>query len=251
MKILVDGQLVEYTDEGKGRTVLLLHGWGMSLGAFDDMAKNLSSQYRVIRLDFPGFGASPKPSDEWGVGEYAELVGKLTEKLKLDLYAVIGHSFGGRVIIKGVANGIIHTDKVVLIGAAGVKPPQSAKKALFNAVAKVGKAATIMPGLNKLRPMLRKKLYSAAGSTDYLHADAMKKIFLNTINEDLLPLIHRVACPTLLIWGEYDMEAPLSDAYKMMNELPDAQLCVINDAGHFVYIDDPLAVGKELGVFLK
>jgi pimeloyl-ACP methyl ester carboxylesterase len=251
VNVLVKKQLINYIDEGKGRIVVLLHGWGPTSATFDDMAKYLSEKFRIIRLDFPGFGASPKPSDVWGVGDYAELVANFLAKLELrDVYAVIGHSFGGRVAIKGVAEKLITPEKVVLIDAAGVKPPKTMRKALYKSLAKLGKAATALSVLKTLRPMLRKKLYSAAGSTDYLNANEMQLIFLNTINEDLLSYVHNIAQPTLLIWGGNDYETPVSDAKKMMQELPNGRLVVVPDAGHFVYIDDFRVVTKELDAFL-
>lgn len=251
MKILVDGQMLEYKDEGSGPIVIMLHGWGTNLSTFDNIAKKLTEKFRVLRLDFPGFGASPKPSDDWHVGDYGRLVSGLIDKLKLgQVYALIGHSFGGRVIIKGVADGNLKPEKVVLIGSAGVKSDATIKTRSFAVIAKTGRVVTALPALNKLRPALKKKLYGAAGSSDYAEASQMKNIFLNTINEDLLPYIHQISQPTLLIWGESDTETPVADAYKMLNELPNADLSVVADAGHFVYLDQPEKVEQALELFL-
>jgi pimeloyl-ACP methyl ester carboxylesterase len=252
MKIMVDSQLVECKDEGTGPVIVLLHGWGANLGSFNDLAKELSESARVIRLDFPGFGGSTKPDDKWGVGEYSIFVGAFLKKLNVtSVYALIGHSFGGRVIIKGIATGELSAAKIVLLDTAGVKPSATAKKALLHTIAKLGKGMTSVPGLRKLQPLLRAKLYKAAGSTDYLDAQAMQKIFLNTINEDLLPYVPRIAQPTLLIWGEGDLETPVGDAYKILNELPNGKLTVVPGAGHFVYLDEPMLVTKELREFLS
>ncbi len=251
MQIMVNGQLVQYKDEGKGLVIVMLHGWGSNLSTFNALSGHLTKYFRVIRIDFPGFGSSSKPDDNWGVGEYAKLVSECIEKLKLgDIYAFIGHSFGGRVIIKGIANKYLHSNKIVLIGTAGVKPAESVKKVVYKSIAKAGKVVTLFPGLKSLRPALRKKLYGAAGSTDYLNAGVMQQIFLNTINEDLLPDVHHVTQPTLLIWGENDSETPLADAQRIMHELPNGKLRVVPGAGHFVYSDNNAAVTKELDIFL-
>lgn len=251
MQIMVNNQLVTYRDEGKGRVVVLLHGWGAHSASFDEVTGYLSKQFRVIRFDFPGFGGSPKPADDWGVGEYAQLTAGVLKKLGIDaVYAFGGHSFGGRVIIKGVATGMLSAEKLLLIDAAGVRPSTSAKKHLLKMIAKTGKAVTALPGLRALQPALRRRLYKAAGTTDYLEAEAMQKIFLNTINEDLLPLVHKLTQPTLLIWGEHDRETPVGDAYKILNDLSAGELVVVPDAGHFVYIDQPKAVQKAIEAFL-
>jgi len=252
MKVLVGGQLIEYKDEGKGKVLLLLHGWGANLGSFNDLAKHLSKKYRVIRFDFPGYGASPQPSTDWYIGDYAKLTSELLKKLKIEkLHAVVGHSFGGRVIIKMSALGLLATQKVILLGAAGIKPKQTPKKALYRMIAKTGKAATSLPGLKKVRASLREKFYVAIGSTDYLRSESMQQIFLHTVNEDLLPFVKTVKQPSLLIWGENDDQTPVGDAYRMLNELEDAELFVVEDAGHFVYLDDPEIVYTKIEGFLK
>jgi len=252
MKVLVNGQLIEYKDEGKGRVIVLLHGWGDQLSTFDEIAKHLVKKYRVIRLDFPGFGGSPKPLDNWNVGTFATLTSQFLKKLEVnDVYAVIGHSFGGRVIIKSVAENLMNPQRVVLIGAAGVKPHQSRKKAVYRVVAKVGKFVTSLPGLRGTRQALRKKLYESAGATDYLNAEGMQHTFRNTVNEDLLPYVHLMTQPTLLIWGEHDDQTPVADAYAMTNELNDSELVVVEEAGHFVYRENAPLVIQEIDGFLK
>lgn len=252
MKIIIDGQLVEYTDEGNGPVVVLLHGWGANLTSFNDLAKSLSGSMRVMRLDFPGFGGSTKPDDTWDVGRYGAFVSRFLDKLNIDsVRGLVGHSFGGRVIIKAIATSVLSAEKIILLDTAGVKPSATAKKAFLKTIAKLGKGMTSVPVLRKLQPLLRKKLYAAAGSTDYLDAQAMQKIFLNTINEDLLPYVKRIKQPTLLVWGEADSETPVADAYKILNELEDGKLIVVPNAGHFVYLDEPVVVIKDVKEFLS
>ncbi|MBC7943392.1 alpha/beta hydrolase [Candidatus Saccharibacteria bacterium] len=252
MKVLVDGQLIEYKDEGSGRVLLFLHGWGTSLGTFDRIVVHLAKEFRVIRFDFPGFGQSPKPPDDWSVRDYARLTSNFLEKLKItELHAIIGHSFGGRVVIKYFSLGYLEPKKVVLIAAAGVKPRQSLKKGLYKRAAKIGKLTTSIPVLKKAQPVLRKYLHLAAGSTDYLQAGHMQKVFLNVINEDLLPEVSLVTQPTLLIWGKDDTETPLSDANSMLKSLNKGRLVVIPDSGHFVYTEAYDEVNKELDGFLS
>jgi len=250
MKVLVDGQLIEYTDQGAGQVILLLHGWGTDSSSLKGLADSLVGSYRVIRLDFPGFGGSPAPQADWFVGDYAALVGEFIKKIDVAPYAIMGHSFGGRVIIKGIATHAYTAEKLVLMGSAGVKPAQSAKKQVFKAVAKVGKAATSLPGMGSVRKKLRERLYSVAGSTDYLKSGELQKTFLNTINEDLLPLVPSITQPTLMLWGEDDHDTPVADAQKIKAQLKNAELIVIEDAGHYVFIDQPAAVQDALGRFL-
>jgi pimeloyl-ACP methyl ester carboxylesterase len=101
-----------------------------------------------------------------------------------------------------------------------------------------------------LQPALKRRLYGAAGASDYLNAGDMRRIFLNTINEDLLPAATLVDRPVLMIWGANDAEVPVPVAQKLKARLPQAELVVVPEAGHFVHQDDEAAVLAELERFL-
>lgn len=250
MKLIVNDQLVTYGDEGTGKVILLLHGWGASLGTFTALTKDLSDNYRVISLDFPGFGASPKPNDSWHVDDYAQLVKAMIQKLEVDPYAMVGHSFGGRVILKAVGNNYLDPEKIVLMSSAGVKPKASLRQFAYALAAKIGKLILKLPLLSRFQVKLRRRLYESAGSTDYLEAEAMRPIFLNVINEDLQADAAKIQQPSLLLWGEDDDSTPVSDARTLHDAIKNSQLRVIPNAGHFVYIDKYDEAAKAIKDFL-
>ena len=252
MKVIVENQLIEYSDEGSGRVIVMLHGWGQSLSCFSQIANHLSKNFRVIRFDFPGFGNSTMPQGNWGIADYAKITDIFLKKIGVaETYAVIAHSFGGRVTIKAIDKGFMKTQKVVLIGAAGIRPKETLKRNAYKIVAKTGKAVTSLPLVNKFQSKLKKALYASAGSSDYLNSGEMKQIFLNAINEDLSSEVSSITQPTLLLWGENDTETPIKYA-KQMNELINGSyLVVIENAGHFVFIEESDKVISELDKFLK
>jgi len=57
------------------------------------------------------------------------------------------------------------------------------------------------------------------------------------VKEDLRPALRLIQAPTLLVWGESDEETPLADARTMEKLIPNAQLLVLRNAGHFSYLD--------------
>ena len=260
MKVIVDGLAINYQDEGRGDVILMLHGWGTDLHTFDGLADKLRDKFRVIRLDFPGFSSSEEPHKDWSVSDYSQFTRRFLDKLNLkDIYVVIAHSFGGRVAIKALAGSDpatrsdLATQKMVLMGSAGVKPAMTVKKVLYQTVAKTGKAVTALPGLSKLRPVLKRRLYGAVKSTDYLEATSprMRQIFLNVINEDLRKYAAQIDIPSLLIWGESDTSTPLRDGQTLHKLIKNSELRVIKDAGHFVYIDAPNKVYEHIKGFIS
>jgi pimeloyl-ACP methyl ester carboxylesterase len=251
VKVVINNQLVEYSDEGSGKILLFLHGWGANLKTFDTLARHFVDKFRVIRLDFPGFGGSPKPENDWFIDDYSKLTAEFLKKIDASkVYSIVAHSFGGRVAIRCSSANYLDPKKIILMGAAGIKPRKTFKMIAYKIIAKAGKLLTSLPLLSKLQPLLRKKLYSSIGNTDYSQANDMKKIFVNTINEDLLPELSKMNQSTLLIWGENDKDTPLSDAHLMSNLIKASKLRVIPNAGHFVYLDSPDEVKRYMDDFL-
>lgn len=251
MQSIIDNLAVRYDDEGTGRVVLMLHGWGTSGVDFLNLATILTKNYRVIRVDFPGFGGSEQPHEDWDVGRYVEFVGVLLERLQIvEVYAIIGHSFGGRVTIKGIATGALRSDKIVLIGSAGVKRSSSVRNTILKLLAKTGKTILSLPGLRVVSGSARSKLYSSIGSQDYLQSGTMRQIFLNTINEDLSEYAAHIKTPTLLVWGSEDDQAPLSDGKFFHEHIEGSRMKIAASAGHFVHHDEPIQVARWIREFL-
>lgn len=251
MKIIIDNLAVNYLEQGKGKVVVLLHGWGTNLDDMRGLSQHLSDAFRVISVDLPGFGQSQQPADAWHVGDYSLFVRRLLDKLGIsDVYAIVGHSFGGRVTIKGFAQGDLSPRKIILIGSAGIKHTDSARNVGYKIVAKTGKAVMSLPGLNKLSDRAKRTLYKSAGSADYAGAGEMKQIFLNTINEDLSADASKMTVPALLIWGEHDEESPVQDAHQFNRLIKNSTLHIIPQTGHFVHTEAPQAVYKLIDGFL-
>lgn len=251
MQAIIQNLSVHYTDMGSGKAILFLHGWGASGANFAELAAKFAQQYRVVSVDLPGFGGSEQPQDDWHVGDYAMFVVALLEKLGIEKpYAIIGHSFGGRVALRGVATGVLQADKLVLIGAAGVKHSTSARNTAIKAVAKTGKAVLSFPGLKKVSARARKKLYAVVGSQDYVQSGTMKQIFLNTIDEDLSEFARDIHMPTLLVWGSEDDQAPLADGKFYHEHIAGSRLKIAASAGHFVHHDEPIQVMRWIREFL-
>jgi pimeloyl-ACP methyl ester carboxylesterase len=249
MKVIVDNLAVEYKDEGQGPVLFLLHGWMDSLKTFDALVAELSTKYRVVRIDLPGFGESEMPKKPWHVADYAKFVADCCVKLNVQPTAFVGHSLGGRIILKGLAEKTLSADKAVLIASAGVADRKTLRNWSFAIIAKAGKAATAIPPFTLLRAKLRTKLYAAAKS-DYAGAGAMTPTFLNVIGENLAPLAPLVSVPTLLVWGKSDTTTPIAEGERLRSLMPNAKLEIIEGAGHFVHREKAQEVARLISEFV-
>lgn len=247
MKLIVDNLAVEYADQGHGPIWLFLHGWQDTLHTFDPLLPFLTD-VRAVRLDLPGFGGSELKNYSWTIDDYARFVGAFIAKLGLDVDTLVGHSFGGRVIIRGLATNQFRARRAVLIGSAGLAKVYSLRNRSLTVVAKIGKILTVVPPLRWWRGSLRRRLYDAAGS-DYLRAGGMKHVYLNAIRQDLSADAAALAVPTLLIWGERDTVTPLADGRRLAQLIPHARLEILPGASHYVHQEQPAVVAGVMKGF--
>lgn len=249
-QVVVNGLLTTYELAGSGRAVLLLHGWGDSLITYDSMAEQLEKKYRVARLDLPGFGKSQTPLDAWGLEDYASFVDAFLKKLGIDeVHAIVGHSNGGALAIKGLAKGILDSDKLVLIASAGIRDKRKTRRLLIKFVAKTGKILTFwLPTATRQR--LRKKLYGTVGS-DMFVAPHLQETFKRTVRQDVQADASRLALPTLLIYGDKDEATPPSYGHIYHQLIKDSRLEILEDATHFVHHDQAEKVNDLVKEFLE
>src|SRR6185437_2487801 len=100
MQVVVDSLLTEYARVGKGKTVVILHGWADSSKGWVAQAEKLGERFDVITVDLPGFGGTQMPDSAWGLNDYAKSVGQFLAKIRAKPFAVIGHSNGGAIAIR-------------------------------------------------------------------------------------------------------------------------------------------------------
>jgi pimeloyl-ACP methyl ester carboxylesterase len=254
----VKGLQINYTVKGSGDYIFLLPGWGSSLELFAELAEVLAEKYTVVSVDFPGFGKSEEPPKVWSVSDYADFTVEFIKQFACEKVILLGHSFGGRVIIKiaNLNNLPFRIEKNLLVSSAGILPKRSLKFKIKLRIYKIGKLFLNTPLLKKMFPAALEKHKQRLGSPDYANAsETMRGILVKAVNEDLEPLLKNIKSQTLLIWGENDTATPLADGQKMEKIISEAGtdvgLVVLKGAGHFSFIEQRYAFHKVVKSFLK
>ncbi|MBQ8493571.1 MAG: alpha/beta hydrolase [Alistipes sp.] len=245
-----DGIELAYTAEGEGEVVVLLHGWGCDASIWRPTIELLKGHYRVVAVDFAGFGRSAEPRSAWGVEEYTRSIEALVAELGIESPTLIGHSFGGRVSIVYASRNDVA--RVVLTDAAGVKPRRSWQYYRKVYTYKILKhALPLLIGSRKAQMLLEQRR-AASGSADYNNATPMMRAILSKcVNEDLRRLMPKVEAPVLLFWGDKDTATPLSDGYIMQQQMPNAGMVIAKGAGHFAMLEEAELWQASLRSFLK
>lgn len=252
MNIVIDGLNINYTDEGNGTPVLLLHGWGSSLTLYRRIIDSLKGRCRLVAVDFPGCGGSDTMSEPWDIKSYSNFVLEFMSAVGLENPIMIGHSHGGRVTLYMNAMGLVKSPKIVLLDSAGLIPKKTFKQKARAKSFKAIKRVLTLPIIKNFSGSLLEKARNHYGSADYNAApEVLRKTLVSLVNTDLRDIIPNIKCPTLLIWGENDTDTPLSDAKIIESLISDSGLCVIKGAGHFAFIERPFEVEAILNSFIK
>ena len=222
-------------DPADAPPVLVLHGWGASIDAVGSIVDGLAGRLEVVAIDLPGFGESAEPPEAWDVGAYVRFVLGACDELGLDRFSLVGHSFGARIGIVLAATAPERVARMVLTGAAGIRPKRKPSYYAKVGVAKAGRVVGAVGGAPGRR--LQDRMRRRVASSDWLEAsEAMRGTFRRVIAEDLSPHLPHIRASTLLVWGSGDEDTPLWMGRRMEAEIPDAGLVVL-DGGHYAYAE--------------
>lgn len=233
---------LNYLDYGnkKGKAIVLLHGWGQNIEMMKMLGEPFKKDFRIIVVDFPGFGLSPEPEEVMGIDGYTKVIEELLDKLKVKEPILIGHSFGGRVSVKYASRNKV--SKVILLSPALRSHDKKGLKT------KVLKSLKKVPGINKLEGWAKDHI----GSRDYKAASpVMKKVLVETVNEDLSDDARKITAPTILIYGNYDSEVPEEDTKRYESLISDCGLILYEGCTHWAYLERLEQTINIIGNFIK
>jgi len=260
----INGMQVHYRDEGNGFPIVLMHGTAASLHTYDAWTKQLSKEYRVIRLDLPAFGLTgPNKNADYSIESYTKFLSQFLEKIKVDKFYLAGNSLGGNIAWNYAAEYPEKVLKLILIDASGL-PTFTPQPPIF----KMAKT----PILNSLFLYITPK-FIIRKNIEQVYADKLKvtdalvtryhkmslrtgnrKAFIERAKTDFnvaekvnLVKLKSIKTPTLLIWGAKDTWIPLGNGKRMDSMLPNSKLVILENSGHVPMEENP----KESLEFLK
>ncbi len=251
---VINGLKIAYNDTGSGEVIFLLHGWGSKKELFAPVTAAMSEKYRTVAFDLPGFGGSDEPPEVWDVDAFADLCISFIESFDEKKVILLGHSYGGRVIIKMASRKELpfEISRIILVDSAGVMPKRGLSYKIRVKTYKLGNKILSTPPMKKLFPDAVENRRKKKGSADYSAASPiMRGCLVKAVNEDLTSLLPCIPYETLLIWGTADDATPVSDGETMEKLMPDAGLAKIQGAGHFSWLDNPATFDAIIRSFLK
>jgi pimeloyl-ACP methyl ester carboxylesterase len=231
--------------------VILLHGFGASLDTWEPWAKVLSSRYRVIRLDLPGFGLTgPDPTGDYSDARTLAVIGGLMDQLALLRAALIGNSLGGRFAWEFAARYPARVTHLILISPDGFASPgfeygkAPEVPLLLEAMPWVGPRSLVRANLEPA--YADPKALTEATLTRYrdmLLAPGVRRAILDrtrqTVLTDPSARLKSITAPTLLLWGKQDHMIPIGNSADYLRLMLHAMLLRLPDLGHVPFEEAP------------
>ena len=250
---LQQGVRIHYKETGakEAPAILLLHGFGASLQTWDTWADSLSSNYRVIRPDLPGFGLTGARADQ-NYSEAADLAAliQLLDRLNVKKVAVVGHSMGGKMAWNLAAAETDRVTALVLMAPDGFPDSQDIGSKPYEVPAVMGAIQYFLP-----KYFVRKSIEPAFSNSnalsdtlvdryDYmLRAPGVRRAILDRANQtiytDPVSRLAAIKAPTLLLWGEDDQMIPSENAQRYRAHLQNASVVMLPKLGHVLQEEQP------------
>lgn len=253
----VDGAVVEYSREGSGPDLLLLHSLLTEMTVFERIMPSLTQTHRVTRLNLPGFGRSDPVALE-SVGEYADHVSNAVDALSLPAAVdVFGNGFGAFVALELA---IRHGERMGRLMVADTAPwfPEAAK-APFRAMAEKVRAG----GVSAILDTAIGRMFPAAFQAAHPEIVAARKAALATADGecfaraclalaalDLRPRLPSIRSPTLVMCGALDQTTPPALAREVARAIPGAVYREIEGSGHCPMLEQPDALVAMIDSFV-
>lgn len=271
---LGNGQKVAYIDEGKGTSLILIHGLGSYIPAWKQNISKLAKNNRVIALDLPGYGKSSKEVSSYSIPFFAKKVAQLQDSLGIKNAVWVGHSMGGQVALRGALEYPRKIAKLVLIAPAGFETytdqqakmlgsfvtPASIKNTTEEAVETTFKT-TFYDFPKEAQFMIDDRLAIRAAENFDLYARAYAQSVQAMLDGPVFSELKTIEQSTLIVFGQQDALIPNKQLHPQLtpkkvaelghNELPNSTLHMIDEAGHFVHFEQAKTVNDLILKFLN
>jgi len=257
---------IVYIDSGSGPPLVFLHGQASDLLNFDPVFPLFVSSYRIIALDYPGFGKSDKPEITFSEEFLVEFLDKLFETTNIESATLIGHSYGGYVAMVYGSARPERVNSMVLISPAGIQEFNTFMGAAMRSAFTV--EAIMKTSLEKAMQnyhntsvnwspemetyALRRVALLKGNSEEYrLYAHAMVQAMELMLKTTVRDQIGKLNKPTLLLWGQDDPLISVKFADDALKLIPGSKLETIANCGHFPMLEYPQEFQRIVVTFLE
>ena len=245
----VGGLRIAFERVGSGPPLVLVHGGVCDSRVWRRQLDALSGDFTVAAWDAPGCGSSSDPQESFRLPEYAEALAAFIVALDLERPHLVGHSFGGALVLELCRRHAGLPAALVLVGAyagwAGSLPRAEVERRLRSTL-----QAAELPGLfsEAMPQATADELVRIMSEARPAATRAMALALAEADLRDVLPLVD---APTLLVHGDADERSPVSVGEELHRGIRHSRLAVVPGAGHECFLEFPQEFNSLVGAFLR
>jgi pimeloyl-ACP methyl ester carboxylesterase len=258
-QIEVGALRVAYRRAGQGPPIILLHGFVGDSREWRPEIEALSDEFTVVAWDAPGAGQSSDPPETFHMADYADCLAAFVDALGLRRPHVVGLSFGGALALELYRRHAALPQSLVLASAyagwTGSLPSEIVEQRLQQTL----RAADLPP--NELVDSMLPSMFSESqppGPVEgfrqimlAIHPAGFRAMARALAEADLRDILPEIALPTLLLYGDKDVRAPLTVARDLHARIPTSTLVVMPGVGHMSSVEAPERFATEVRGFLR
>ena len=258
---------VRVVDEGTGPPLVLLHGLGGTWRNWQANIPGLARAHRVIALDLPGFGRSPRYVGPVTMERYVDTVMELLDELGIASATFVGNSMGGLLTIEAAVHHPRRVDAAILACSGGI-PLTSLRQRMFtipqaramNQLLQLGLVRRAIKVSPWARNLIGGRILHAPGEIPAdvlsaalrgLGAPGFGPAFAAAAEYDARERAPRMGCPTLVLWGREDRLLPVSMGHELHDLIPDSRLVVWDEIGHCPMLEAPARFDELVSDFVS
>jgi pimeloyl-ACP methyl ester carboxylesterase len=255
--ITTDQGIVHYEVYGRGKPVILLHGWLGSWGLWQDTMSDLGKYYRTYALDFWGFGESGKKRETYAIQDFVSLVKQFMDQLGINRAPLVGHSMGGTVSLSVAIRHPERVSKVVVVGSpiVGSSLAWPLKLAGYRPIAFMlfNMMGLFRLGIRVASPFICRDERFAEMMVRDLSRTTVESFLLSIASlrrTDLRPMLDQIMIPAMGIYGDRDIIVNPRQWMPMEKGIPHTVIERFPLAGHFPMLEEPHQFSERLKAFL-
>jgi pimeloyl-ACP methyl ester carboxylesterase len=250
---------IVFSDTGKGRAVVLLHGFLGSHKIWEKTINNLSKSYRVIAIDLPGHGDSPCFGYVHSMELMAKCVKTVMDFLRLKKYVIIGHSMGGYAALAFADLFPDALKGLCLYHSSGYADTEEKKTDRMRAVKAVKANRNIYTKQTIKNLFATKNLKylkeEVAFATSIAKSTSQRGIIAALYGMKDRPsrdiILGLVEYPVMMVIGELDNVLPPLPLKEQAATIRNQFIVNLEHDGHFGFLESPRQSHNELRIFLR
>ncbi len=269
--IRVNDHRIVYLDVGKGKPVILIHGFSGSMWQWENQYSSLAQTHRVLIPDLLGSGLSDKPEAVYSPEHLVKFFHDFMDSLEIEQATLIGNSMGAGLAMAMALDYPDRVDQLVLISGfpaqikSSVASPQYRRFLYHRPPLWLATIGNQMAGRGTTERLLKELVHQPA----LISTSVIERSFHNRQRGNVLTPLYSlldhmdsweggygqrladISHPTLLVWGDHDRVFPLEIGKQVKNLLPQAEWHIIPEAGHLPQWEQPQVVNPLILSFLE